>query len=154
MDDIRDTRPWFWILIAALAVVAIVALVIAISANNESVDEKKVVDEATAQIREEVAGLNSAIETAEEIQEENDDLAREDQARIKRQVNQAVAGGEAELKKLKQRVATLESRVAAVAAEDEKLKQSVTSLNAGQEDAEVETEDLDKRVTRLEKQVE
>ncbi len=36
MDSIRDTRPWFWILVAALAVVAIGALVIAISASNET----------------------------------------------------------------------------------------------------------------------
>jgi hypothetical protein len=40
VDDIRSTRPWFWILVAALAAVAIVDLVIAISANNESVDQK------------------------------------------------------------------------------------------------------------------
>ena len=46
MDDIRDTRPWFWILILAVLAVAVVGLVIAISANNSSVDEKKVVDEA------------------------------------------------------------------------------------------------------------
>ena len=154
MDDIRDTRPWFWILIAALAAVAIVALVIAISASNESVDEKKVVDDATAQIKEEVAGLNGAIKTAEEIQEENDELAKEDQQRIRRQVNQAVAGGEAELTKLKKRVSSLETRIGAAEAEDERLKRGVANLDTGQEAVEAETEDLDKRVARLEKRVE
>lgn len=154
MEDIRDTRPWFWILIAALAVVAIVALVIAISANNESVDQKKVVNEATAQIKEEVAGLNGAIEAAEQFQEESDQLAQEDQKRIKRQVNQAVSGGEQELTKLKKRVSSLETEIAAVQGEEEKLRKSVGSLDAGQESVEAETEDLDKRVKRLEKQVE
>lgn len=154
MDDIRDTRPWFWILIVALAAVAIVALVIAISANNESIDQKKVVDEATAQIKEEVAGLNGAVEAAEQFQEEADELQKEDQRRIKNQVNKAVAGGEAELKKLKSRVASLETQVTALAAEDEKLKKNIGSLGVGQENVEAEAEELDKRVTRLEKQVE
>ena len=38
--EIREMRPWFWILVAALAVVAIGGLVLAISASNESVDQK------------------------------------------------------------------------------------------------------------------
>lgn len=151
MEDIRDTRPWFWVLIAALAIVAIVALVIAISANNESIDQKKVVNEATEQIKEEVAGLNGAVEAAEQFQEESDQLAREDQKQIKRQVNKAVAGGEQELTKLKKRVASLEAEVAAVAAEGEKTRRSVNNLNVGEESLEAETEELDKRLTRIEK---
>jgi uncharacterized protein YoxC len=154
MDDIRDTRPWFWILIAALAAVGIVALVIAISANNESVNQKKVVDEATAQIKEELAGLDGAIKAAEEFQDEADQLAQEDQKRIKRQVNQAVAGGEQELTKLKKRVASLENEVTTLATEEEKTRKSVSGLGVGQENVEAENEELDKRVTRLEKQVE
>ena len=154
MEDIRDTRPWFWILVAALAVVAIVALVIAISANNESVDQKKVVNEATAQIKEEVAGLNGAIEAAEQFQEESDQLARQDQKRIKRQVNQAVAGGEQELTKLKNRVGSLEREVTAVHGDEEKLQKSVSDLGAGQKELEAEVAELEKRVKRLENQVE
>ena len=152
--EIRETRPWFWILVAAISVVAIVALVIAISANNESIDQKKVVNEATAQIKEEVAGLNGAIEAANQFQEESDELAKQDQKRITRQVNKAVAGGETELRKLKSRVSSLESETTALASEDEKLKKSVSNLNTGQEVLEAELAQLEKRVNRLEKQVE
>jgi chromosome segregation ATPase len=168
MDDIRDTRPWFWILLAALAAVAIVALVIAISANNESVDQKQVVAEATAQIKEEVSGLNTAVEAANEFQSESDELAAQDRKRIKREVNVAVAGGEKELRKLKKRVSSLESDVTTATSEGQKLKtsnanltagqekltKSNTNLRVGQEDLEVEVAELDKQVTRLQNRVE
>ncbi len=151
MEDIRDTRPWFWILIAALAAVAIVALVIAISANNQSIDQKKVVNEATAQIKDEVAGLDGAIKAAEQFQEESDELAKRDQQQIKRQVNSAVAGGEKELTKLKKRVSSLETEMTAVQADNEKLKKSDSSLTEGQKELEAEVAELEKRVNRLEK---
>lgn len=149
MDDIRDTRPWFWILIAIVSAVAVVALVIAISASNESVDEKKVVNDATAQIKEEVAGLNGAIKAANEFQEESDKLAARDRKRIKREVNAAVAGGEKELAKLKGRVAGLEGEMGDVEAENEKLAKRVSNLEVGEEDLEAEIAELDKRVTKL-----
>jgi chromosome segregation ATPase len=149
MEDIRDTRPWFWILIAIVSAVAVVALVIAISASNESVDEKKVVNDATAQIKEEVAGLNGAIKAANEFQEENDKLAARDRKRIKREVNAAVAGGEKELAKLKGRVAGLEGEMGDVEAENEKLAKRVSNLEVGEEDLEAEIAELDKRVTKL-----
>ncbi|HVO54732.1 MAG TPA: hypothetical protein VMT37_09990 [Solirubrobacterales bacterium] len=151
MDDIRETRPWFWVLVAVLAAVAIVALVIAISASNESVDQKKLVNEATEQVKEEVSGLDEAVEAANEFQEESDQLAAEDRKRIKREVNAAVAGGEAELTKLKKRVASLETSVTDNATESEKLRKSVSNLSAGQEDLEAELVELEKRVNRLEK---
>jgi predicted nucleic acid-binding Zn-ribbon protein len=168
MDDIRDTRPWFWILLAALAAVAIVALVIAISASNEGVDQKQAVNEATAQIKEEVSGLNTGLEAANEFQEESDELAAQDRKRIKREVNAAVAGGEGELRKLKKRVASLEGDIETIAAEGEKLRKSNanllagqerltksnSNLRAGQEDLEAEVAEFDKQVTRLQKQVE
>lgn len=154
MDDIRETRPWFWILVALLGAVAVVALVIAISASNESVDEKKVVSEATAQVKEEVAGLNGAIEAANEYQEENDKLAARDRKRIKREVNAAVAGGEKELKKLKGRVAGLEGEMGDVQGEDEKLKKRVSNLEVGEETLEAEVAELEKQVNKLNKLVE
>jgi predicted nucleic acid-binding Zn-ribbon protein len=165
MDSIRDTRPWFWILIAALAAVAIVALVIAISANNESIDQKQVVAEATAQIKEEVSGLNTAVEAANEFQEESDELAAQDRKRIKREVKTAVAGGEQELQKLKKRVSSLEGDVTTVAKAEKKLNKSHSELTAelkkagsevavGLEGLESEIAELDKQVSRLEKQFE
>ncbi|MGV1047535.1 MAG: hypothetical protein ACOYD4_03290 [Solirubrobacterales bacterium] len=149
MDDIRDTRPWFWILIAAVLAVAVVGLVIAISASNSSVDEKKIVDEATAEIKEELAGLNGALEAADEFQEESDQLAQQDRRRIKRQVDAAVAGGQQELNELKSRTKSLEGEVAASAGETTKLKSRVADLEVGEEDLEAEIEELDERVTKL-----
>lgn len=153
MDDIRDTRPWFWILIVAVLAVAVVALVIAVSANSSSVDEKKVVDDATAQIKEEVAGLNGAIEAADEFQEESDKLAAEDRKRIKREVNAAVAGGEVELKKLKSRTKSLEAQMAESKTQNANLKKSVENLEVGEEDLEAEIAEIDEEVTKLKKQV-
>jgi hypothetical protein len=90
-DDIRD-KPWFWILVVLLAAVAIVALLIAISANNKSVD-----------------------------QEESDQLAAQGRKQINREVGAAVAGGEEQLQKLKKHVSSLEEEVTGGAAEVEKL---------------------------------
>lgn len=153
MDDIRDTRPWFWILIAIVFAVAVVGLVIAISANNSSVNEKKLVDDATAQVKEEVAGLNGAIKAADEFQEESDQLAAEDRKRIKREVNAAVAGGEQQLKKLKSRTKSLEGEVAESKTQNANLKKSVENLEVGEEDLEAEIAELDEEVTKLKKQV-
>jgi chromosome segregation ATPase len=164
MDSIRDTRPWFWILVAALAALAIVALVIAISANNESVDQKQVVNEATGQIKEEVSGLNTAVEAANEFQEESDELAAQDRKQIKREVKAAEAEGEEALVKLKRRVASLEGEAEAGAAELEKLTKADAKLaaegealkksNAGLTDAgkelQAEVAELDKRLVKLE----
>lgn len=153
MDDIRDTRPWFWILIAIVFAVAVVGLVIAISANNSSIDEKKVVNDATAEIREEVAGLNGAIKAADEFQEESDQLAAEDRKRIKREVNAAVAGGETELKKLKSRTKSLEAEMAESKTQNANLRKSVENLEVGEEDLEAEIAELDAEVTKLKKRV-
>ncbi len=167
MASIRDTRPWFWLLVAALAGVAVVALVIAISANNQSVDQKQIAEEASNHVAAKVAGLGGAIKAAGQFQEESDELASKDRRQIKGEVNAAVAGGEKELGKLKKRVASLEGEDTAGAAEVEKLEQSLSSLEAGQEklqkgnselmgsqkSLEAEVAALDKQVTRLEKQV-
>jgi chromosome segregation ATPase len=153
MDDIRDTRPWFWILIAIVFAVAVVGLVIAISANNSSINEKKVVNDATAEIKEEVSGLNGAIKAADEFQEESDKLAAEDRKRIKREVNAAVAGGETELNKLKSRTKSLEAQMAESKTQNANLKKSVENLEVGEEDLEAEIAELDEEVTKLKKRV-
>jgi chromosome segregation ATPase len=153
MDDIRDTRPWFWILIALVFAVAVVGLVIAISANNSSVDEQKVVNDATAEIKEELKGLNGALEAADEFQEESDQLAGEDRKRIKREVNAAVAGGEKELNKLKSRTKSLEAEMAESQTQSTKLKKRVAGLEVGEEDLEAEISELDEEVAKLKKRV-
>jgi DNA repair exonuclease SbcCD ATPase subunit len=152
MENVRDTRPWFWILIAIVFAVAVAGLVIAISANNSSVDEKKIVNEATAEIKEEVAGLNGAIKAADELQEESDKRAAEDRRRIKREVGAAVSGGEEQLNKLKARTKSLEAEMAESKSRDANLRKSVENLEAGEEDLEAEVAELDEELAKLKKQ--
>ncbi len=131
--EMREMRPWFWILVAALAIVAIGGLVLAIAASNEGVDQKAAVDEATEQIQGEVTGLNEAVEAANEIQAESEESAAADRKRIKRDVEKATAEGEAELNKLKSRVRAVEDESEPLASADEKLERSVTGLSKSDE---------------------
>ena len=100
MDDIRDTRPWFWILFVVVFTVAVVGLVMAISAKNDSVDEDAIVKEVKAEIKEELAGLNGAIEAADEFQEETNKRPPTSASRSKARSEAAVAGGEVRLNKI------------------------------------------------------
>jgi chromosome segregation ATPase len=152
LDEIRDTRPWFWILIGAVAAIAVVGLVIAISANNSSVDEKRVVNDATAEIKAELAGLNGALKAADEFQEETQKLAAQDRKRIKRAVSSAVAAGEKRLDKLGARVASLEGKLAESQSEDAKLAKSVENLEVGEENLEAEIAELEKEVDKLKRE--
>ena len=151
MDDIRDTRPWFWILFFLVFAVAVVGLVMAISAKNDSVDEDQIVKEVKAEIKEELAGLNGAIEAADEFQEETNKEAAQDRKRIKREVNAAVAGGEKELNKLKSRTKSLEAEMAESKTQNANLRKSVEDLEIGEEDLEAEISELDAEVTKLKK---
>jgi chromosome segregation ATPase len=147
--EIRETRPWFWVLVAALAVVAIGGLVLAIAAGNEGVDQKAAVDEATEQIQGEVAGLNEAVEAANEIQAETDESAAADRKRIKRDVETATADGEAELNKLKKRVRAVEGESESLAATDQKLERSVSNLTKSGENLEAQIEEMEAEVQGL-----
>ena len=149
MDDIRDTRPWFWILFFVVFAIAVVGLVISISANSSSVDEKKVVNDATAEIKEELAGLHGALKAADEFQEESNKLARLDRIRIRRAVGAAVAGGNKRLKRLSNQVAALESGQAALKTETAHLRQSVSNINAGQESLQAEADELSKEILQI-----
>jgi chromosome segregation ATPase len=151
--EIREMRPWFWILVAAIAIVAIGGLVLAIAANNESVDQKAAVDEATEQIQGEVTGLNEAVESANELQAESDESAAADRKRIKRDVEKATAHGEAELNKLKRRVRTVEGESESLASADEKLERSVAGLSKSGVSLEAEVEGLEAEVEELGAQV-
>lgn len=146
--------PWFWILVAALAVVAIGALVLAISASNEGVDQKKLSAQATKQIEGEVAGLEEALQAADEVQEESQESAAAARRRINRDVEEAVAGGEAELQKVKGRVRALEGEAASSAAADQRLEKSIAGLTQGRERLDTEVGKLEAQVGRLERQSE
>jgi chromosome segregation ATPase len=149
MDDIRDTRPWFWILFLLVFAVAVVGLVMAISAKNDSVDEDEVVKEVKAEIKEELAGLNGAIEAANEFQEETSKEAARERKRIKREVATAVAGGEARLNKLGRRVKALEGETSELEGEDTSIRKEVSDLAEKQEALEAEVARINKRLRTL-----
>lgn len=149
MDDIRDTRPWFWILFLLVLAVAVVGLVMAISAKNDSVDEDQVVKEVKAEIKEELAGLGGAIKAADEFQEETNKEAAKERKRIKREVATAVSGGEARLNKLGARVKTLEGETAELAGEDTSIRKDISSLVEKQETLEAEVARINKRLRTL-----
>lgn len=147
--EIREARPWFWILFALVLVVAVVGLVLAISAKNSSVDENKIVDEATAEIREELKGLNGAIEAADEFQEESDERA----ARDRRQVNKAIEAAEAGTKKrlngLGNRIEGLEGDVEDLDGTTAKQAKEIEELVEDQETTEAELARINQRLRNL-----
>jgi len=149
MDDIRDTRPWFWILIAILFAIAVVGLIIAVSANNSSVDEKKLVKEAKAEVEEELAGLHGALQAANEFQEESDKLAQRDRVRIRRTVNAAVSDTDTRLKRLNKRVAGIEKGQDEVSSDNATLKKEVVALAEDVEALETEANALNRKIRQL-----
>lgn len=147
--EIREARPWFWILFALVLAVAVVGLVLAVSAKNSSVDESKVVAEATAEIREELKGLNGAIEAADEFQEESDKRAAQD----RRQVNQAIEAAEAGTKKrlngLTNQVEGLEGEVEDLGGTNAKQTKQIEELLADQETMEAELVRINQRLRNI-----
>lgn len=149
MDDIRDTRPWFWILFAIVFAVAAAGLVLAISARNESVDENKVAKQATAEVKEELDGLNGAIEAANEFQEESDQQNAEDRVEIKREVNKAVDKATRRVRGLQGRIGTLEGETEELAGKDSNLSKQIADLTEDQEALELEVARISKVVRNL-----
>lgn len=149
MDDIRDTRPWFWILIAVLFAISVVGLVIAVSANNNSVDEKKIVKEAKEEVEEELAGLHGAIQAANEFQEESDEFAKQDRARIRRAVASEVNGANKRLKKINNRVAALESGQDELRGKDSEIQKELTALAEDLEALEAEANAINRKIRQL-----
>jgi conjugal transfer/entry exclusion protein len=147
--DIREARPWFWILFVLVFAVAVVGLVLAISAKNSSVDENKVVEEATAEIREELDGLNGAIEAADEFQEESDKESAKDRARIKAAIEGAEAGVDKRLRNLSGRVKSLEGETEDLAGKDTKQAKQIEELVADQETAEAEIARINQRLRNI-----
>jgi uncharacterized coiled-coil DUF342 family protein len=153
MNGIRETRPWFWVLIGALAIVAVVALVLAISAGNETVNQKEIAEEASEQVTAKVAGLGKAVEAADELQAESKQRAEADRKEIDEQVSEAVEGGEEELKKLRRRVGGLEEEVTTQAEEAEELSKEAKSAGEEHKELVAEVKELGKEVKALEREV-
>lgn len=147
--EIREARPWFWILFALVFAVAAVGLVLAISAKNSSVDENKVVDEATAEIKEELKGLNGAIEAADEFQEESDKQAAKDRREIKSAIEAAEAGTKKRLNGLANRVEGLETDVEDLEGSNGKQAKQIKELVEDQETTEAELARINQRLRTI-----
>jgi chromosome segregation ATPase len=148
MDDSSGNSKWLWILGAGALVIAIVGLVLAISAKNSAVNSDQVVNEATGQIKEELSGLNGAIKASEEIQNEHQAQAARDRARIKREVNAAVEGGESSLGKLENEVKELQAEASDSTKSFEALENEVDSLTSGQESLQTQVNHLKERLNK------
>jgi chromosome segregation ATPase len=165
VGDIRQTHLWFWLLNATLALVAVGALVIAISANNESINQKEIVEEASNHVVAKVAGIGQAAGTADEVQAEAKERSEADRQQIDKQVAEAVEEGEGEVQKLTRRVVDLEGETESLAKENGGLAKEVEAarsdkkeLAGGQaelaeevKELEGEVEDLHRQLARLEK---
>jgi chromosome segregation ATPase len=146
MEDSSGNSKWLWILGGAALVVGIVGIVLAISAKNSAVDSDQVVNEATAQIKEELSGLNGAIKASEELQDEQQAAAARDRKRIKREVNAAVAGGEHSLGKLQAEVKELQAESDDATKSIAGLEEETESLTRGQENLEAQVAKLKQRL--------
>ena len=83
-----------------MLIAAVAALIIAVSANDNSVNADQVVKETKEQLKGELAGLGGAIAASKKASNAADRQAARDRRRIKHQVNLAVAGGEKQLDRL------------------------------------------------------
>lgn len=147
--EIREARPWFWILIVLVFGVAVVGLVLAISANNSNVDEQKVVKEATAEIKEELDGLNGAIEAADEFQEESDKRAADDRRQVKAAIEEAEEGVRKRLNGLTNRVEKLEDEVEKLTGANAKQSEQINELLTDQETTEEELVRINQRLRNI-----
>lgn len=148
MEDSSGISKWILISGAAIGVIAIVGLVLAISAKNSAVSSDQVVNEATAQIKEELSGLNGAIKASEELQNEQQAQAARDRARIKREVNAAVEGGESSLGKLETEVKELQAEASDSTKSFEALENEVAGLTSGQESLQTQVNHLKERLNK------
>ncbi len=146
METSSGESLWPWIIGGIALVVAIVGIVIAISANNESSNDKTAVKDAAAEIEEQLSGVAGAQAANEQKSNRADRLARQDRQRIKRTVNAAVAAGEKELDGVEGEVKELKTASADQKKQIAGLKSSVGDLSAETEDLEAEVAKLKTRV--------
>jgi chromosome segregation ATPase len=148
MEDSSGISKWVWISGAVVGVIAILGLVLAISAKNSAVDSDQVVSEATAQVKEELSGLNGAIKASEELQGEQQEQAARDRARIKREVNAAVEGGQHSLGKLENEVKELQAEASDSTKSFEALESEVAALTTKQESLQNQVNHLKERLNK------
>jgi chromosome segregation ATPase len=156
MEDTGRTSIWVWVLGVIALLVAIVGLVIALSANNNTVSTDQVVNEATAQLKGELSGLGGALKAGKAAQVRANHQAAHDRARIKREVALAVAGARKQIGKLNSEVKQLQTQGAASQQDIANLTTKVTSLStsvshlsSGQKTLEEEMQTLRRRLNQV-----
>jgi peptidoglycan hydrolase CwlO-like protein len=150
METSSGNSLWPWIIGGLGLVVGIVALVIAISANNNSTSDKSLVNETAAQVQEEISGVGGAVSEASETAAAGQHQAARGRARIRREVRVAVHRASAEFESVNTSNADLDADV-------KKLRKQLAGTNAkaaeeikAVEGLEREVASLKKRVSRLE----
>ncbi len=146
MEDLSGNSKWLWILGAGALVIAIVGLVLAISAKNSAVDTDQVVSEATGQLKEELSGLNGAIKASEELQNEQQQQSARDRKRINRQVDAAVQDTEKRLNKINSEVKELQVEAADSTESFAALEKEVDELRSEQRSLETQVQKLKERL--------
>jgi chromosome segregation ATPase len=129
----------------------VAGLLVAISAKNSSVDEQKVVDEVTAQLKQELTGVSGALKAADRIQKQEAKAAARDRARIRRAVTKVEAEAKARLRKLTSRVASLEEQASKADAQNARLRKQVNALTQGQIGLVSEVAAINRRLRNLSK---
>ncbi len=146
MENSNGESLWPWILGGIALIVAIVGVVLAISANDSSTNDKKAINAAAGEIEEQLSGVAGAQAAGEAKSDQAARLAKQDRARIKRTVNRAIAGGEKELD-------TVQGEVRQLQAESTELEKSNAGLKGEVSDLSSETEDLEAEVAKLKQRV-
>jgi len=154
MEDSK--RFWtFWAVAGLLAIVSITGLVIAISANNNAVDENQVVKDTATQLKGQLNGLGGALKLAKEQATKNNEQAARDRAKIKGligvaltrlnkrigQINSSVGG-------LQKQVATLQKTVTEQGNTINTQGKSINGLNGQVQDMQAQVNNLAKKVRR------
>jgi chromosome segregation ATPase len=149
MEDSSGNSKWFWLLGGVALIVAVVGLLLAISAKNSTVDTNQVVNEATAQLKGELSGLGGALKAGKELQNRETAQAARDRARIKRAVAAAVNGAKSRIGRLSAEVANLKSEAAKTQTNVANLQKSEANLANAQKNLAVEVQTLKKRLNRF-----
>jgi FtsZ-binding cell division protein ZapB len=146
METSSGESLWPWIIGGIALIVAIVGVVLAISANDSSTNDKKAINAAAGEIEEQLSGVAGAQAAGEAKSDQAERLARQDRKRIKRTVNRAVAGGEKQLDAVQGEVRRLQT-------ESTELKKGEASLRGEVSNLSAETEDLEAEVAKLKQRV-
>jgi chromosome segregation ATPase len=142
MESSSGTSIWVWVLGGIALAVAVLGLVIAVSANSSETDEKQVVKEAVAQVESELSGVGGAVAEDKKLSDEADRTATRDRRQIRRLV--AVAS-----RRDQEESDILKSQVGSLKAESTKLKGNVSNLRGEISELTTQTEDLEAQVEKL-----